>query len=63
VNDGARIIVGPEGTALATGLPGGIEHEVVDEKLAAAFEQLAQGSSLVDFHPWKVAPGLAQFIS
>src|SRR5262249_39786431 len=36
-------IVGPERAALAPGVPGRIEHEMLDDQLAAPVEQVAQG--------------------
>jgi hypothetical protein len=45
MHDDAVEIVGPEGAALAAGLPVGTEHEVVDDQLMPALEQVRQGLS------------------
>jgi hypothetical protein len=46
--DDVRVeVVGPERAALAAGVPARIEHEVVDDELAAAGEELRQRASSV----------------
>ena len=64
--------VGPERAARAALGPVGSEHEVVDEQLAAAVEQLAQRAGtvspveaivLVDVHPGQLAALLRQLVA
>src|SRR6266478_1690132 len=42
MDDGRIVMIGDERTRLAAFIPLRIEHEVIDDKLAAAFEQVAQ---------------------
>src|SRR5262245_43674532 len=72
MQDGSHQVVGDEGAALAPLVPSGVEHEVVDDKLAPALEQIAEGAAavrtveevvLVDQHPWQFAALPAQFVS
>ena len=72
VDDGTVKMIGQERAARAAGFPVGAEHEVIDDQLALAAEQVGQGFlaarpvehvSLVDFHPGQLAPLFAQRIA
>src|SRR5262249_20907315 len=65
-------VVGPEGAALAARLPIRIEHEMVDDELTAAGEELGQvlpavrsleDISLVHALPRQIAPFLAERVA
>ena len=45
MDDRRIVVVGPESAALAAGLPVRAEHEVIDDELAAAAEQFAEGDA------------------
>ncbi len=66
------VIVGPEGTGLASSFPVRTQHEMVDEQLAASGKELRQRLpafgrvehiGLGHGFPRQVAPPLAQFIA
>ena len=68
---GAVDVVGEEGAALAAFGPAGAEHEVVDDQLAAAAEQVGQAQfavgaleavGFVDFYPGQGAAFGAEFV-
>lgn len=69
---GAVDVVGEEGAALAAFCPAGAEHEVVDDQLAAAAEQVGEAQfavgtleavGFVDFYPGQGAAFGAEFVS
>ncbi len=66
-----REVVSDEGTALATFLPGWIEHEVINDELASALEKIAERAAavrsfedvvLADAFPRQFASLPAQFV-
>ena len=72
MHDAALEIVGPERAALAAGLPVRTEHEVIDDELALAAEQVREGRlavlavehvSRLDLFPRQLAPLGAQRIA
>jgi hypothetical protein len=72
MNDDAIEIVGPERAALAAFLPVGTQHEVIDDELAAAGEEIGErlraigplkDISLLDLHPGHMAAPGAQFVT
>src|SRR5262249_4466792 len=72
MNDRAVEAVGPVRAVRATGVPGRIEHEVVDDQLTSSVEEVAERFTTVravkdirlrDFFPWELTTSLAQFVA
>ncbi len=72
MNHGAVEMIGQQRTARAAGFPVGAEHEVIDDQLALAAEQVGQRLlavrsvehvSLVDLHPGQLASFFAQRVA
>ena len=72
MHDKAVIPVGPERAVRAAGVPGWIEHEMLDDELAPAVEQIGQrflppraieDVILRDPHPWQPPPFRVEFVA